>query len=200
MSEVTQVSGRRPCLLSPARYGLPPGRALWMWNSDLPGLTVCTKVFTWAAKQPGSRLEQVPQLVQLLPGCPRLVRSEASILGSARCPAPFPCGREALPRARGPGCSPSVTVICMGGSGLFAPQKPVNRPGYGKENCFISDARNWEWEGGRHASKGQMTSRGRALVDSRGWGVGYAETAVISNSHLQSVVRGLTGSICFRYS
>ena len=110
LSEVTQVSGCRPhaCSDQPIT-GLPPGRALWMWNSDLPGLTA-------QRLPPGCRAARLlPR--PALPDCPGPVHSEASILGSAQRPAPSPVAGKLSPRARGSGCSPSVIKNMHGGSG-----------------------------------------------------------------------------------
>ena len=102
-----------------------------------------------------------PPTCPALSGCPRPARSEASILGSAQCPAPSPVAGKLSQRARGPGCSPSVIKkICMGGVRLLAPQKPVNRPGWWKGKFALFQIPETGREGGRHVSKGQMTSRG----------------------------------------
>lgn len=99
LSEVTQVSGCRPyaCSDQPVT-GHPPGRALWMSNSDLPGLTVCSNA------SPGLQSSQAPASCSPPHWCSpaRLPRA------SAQRGQHSPVAGKLSPRARGPGCSPSV--------------------------------------------------------------------------------------------
>lgn len=120
LSEVTQVSGRRPhaCSHQPVT-GLPPGRALWMWNSDLPGLTVCTKASPGLQSSQAPASSRSPNLSSPA-WLPQASAQRGQHSGQCPVPRPFPCGREALPESPRPRLQPQCyQKICMGGSGCL---------------------------------------------------------------------------------
>ena len=156
-----------------------------MWN--LPGLTAQRLPLGCRA----ARLLPRPAL----PVCPGPVHSEASILGSAQRPAPSPVAGKLSPRARGSGCSPSVIKNMHGGSGCLTLKSQLTGQVGGKENllyfrCQKLGGGGWQARVQRPDDKQGV----RAFIDRVGAGL-HTETAVISNSHLHLVVRGLTGSI-----
>ena len=93
---------------------------------------------------------------------------------------------------------------CVGRVQLLATQKPVNRPGWWKGKfALFQMLATGDGEGGKHLSKGQShnppphDNQGvRLFIDRVGGGeVTSRKITVISNSHLQFFISGLTSII-----
>ena len=106
-------------------------------------------------------------------------------------------GKSHLKQSWGELPSGPVVILLKGMQGvrLLAAQKPVNRPGWwkGKFALFqMPDTGGGGWQA--RVQRPDDKQGVRAVIDRGGAGL-RTETAVISNSHLHLVVRGLTGSI-----